>query len=105
VHHGQLDVRIVDGDSTGLVALAGEIDLGTVGSLSNGLRRWNSATNVVIDMERVSFIDSAGLSVLLIERHRLHHGGGSLILRNVGEAVRRVLQIAGVEQLFSQPVP
>jgi anti-sigma B factor antagonist len=99
-----LHVRIVDGDLIALVELSGEIDISTTGALSHCLRRWEAATNVVVDMEGVSFMDSAGLSVLLVERHRLHRGGGSLTLRNIGDAIRRILQITGVEELFTQPV-
>jgi anti-anti-sigma factor len=98
----QLDFKFLHKDDTAVVSVGGDIDIQTVPTLFAGLRRWSAPTHVVVDMEHASFIDSAGLSVLLLERQRLNDGGGSLTLRNVSKAIRRVLSVAGVDQIFAE---
>lgn len=80
-----------------LVHARGEIDTVTAPFLSDQLRGWFAAApRVVLDLSRVSFLGSAGLSVLLEGTAEADAAGVSFQLA-CGEArqVRRVLQVTG----------
>jgi anti-sigma B factor antagonist len=60
-----------------------------------------SGQEVVLDLRRVEFMDSAGLKVLLNQRLRLDESGGVLKLV-IGEgAVMRLLELTSVSDAFS----
>jgi anti-anti-sigma factor len=81
----------------GVVRLEGEIDAATAPAL---LRRLEAEPVVrVLDMERVTFLDSSGLKVLTIA-NRSRDSDGPLMLRAPSASVRRLLDIAGLADTF-----
>jgi anti-sigma B factor antagonist len=75
-----------------VIRLRGELDLATAGKLAEGLSNLEGSV-VVIDLSRLTFIDSSGISVLVKEYNRR----GELSLFNPRPNVARVLRIAGLE--------
>ena len=59
--------------------------------------RDGGVSDIVIDASRISFIDSVGLSIMIALRLRLAESGASLALRSPSTAVRRMLEIAGLD--------
>ncbi|MFF5307642.1 STAS domain-containing protein [Streptomyces sp. NPDC013161] len=55
---------------------------------------------IVLDLSRVSFCDSAGLNVLLGAWREADERGAVLMLACVPGALRRVLQMTGVDQVL-----
>jgi anti-sigma B factor antagonist len=84
------------------VALPAEIDVTNAGQLQDELNAALDcgATTVVVDMSRTTFCDSAGSRVLL--RAHTRAGGMKTDLRLViaGQAVRRVFEISGTDQIM-----
>lgn len=77
-----------------------------LGEESNGFRKTvekilaSGITRVVINLEHVNYIDSAGLGTL-IEAHRATNAtGGRLRLSNLGPNFKRALQIARLLSIF-----
>jgi anti-sigma B factor antagonist len=88
--------------ATGVTVLVGELTFATVGELGAALRsRLAEDPQLVLDVSRVSFCDSAGLSGLLGARRRAELAGGAVTLVGTGPALGRVLRLTGVEPLFS----
>lgn len=54
-------------------------------------------TPLLIDLGRCEFIDSTGIA-LIVRSWQAHEGNGSFALCGVGDQVRRVLDITGLEQ-------
>jgi anti-anti-sigma factor len=54
-----------------------------------------------IDLGEVSFVDSAGLRFLLLARQRLAADGTTFVVRRSSGAVRRLMRLAGVSDLFA----
>jgi anti-anti-sigma factor len=48
----------------------------------------------------VTFLDSAGISLLIQAKKRLASGESDLVLRDPQPHIRRVLEISGVTELF-----
>ena len=57
-------------------------------------------TALVLDFEQVTFMDSAGVRVLIDLHRTLRERDGTLILTNVPATPRRVLEVSGLTERF-----
>ena len=55
----------------------------------------------VLDLSGLSFMDSSGIALILRSQQRMQLMEGSVVLRNVPEQARRVLDAAGIGRLVS----
>jgi anti-sigma B factor antagonist len=90
------------GDHT-VITVAGEIDLYTAPKLQSELMTalGASPTRLVVDMSGVDFCDSTGINVLLAAHRQARERGGELQLAGPGSATRKVLQVTGLESVFT----
>jgi anti-anti-sigma factor len=81
-----------------VVRIAGDLDLSTAGDLARLLElECPGDADLVIDLSGVTFLDCAGLRVLLRARARVDGGGGSLRLVPGPPAVQRVMGLARLD--------
>jgi anti-anti-sigma factor len=86
-----------------LLTLKGRLVLGLE---SNGLRTTidnllsSGATRIVVNLEDVNFVDSAGLGTLIEIHRKTKAKGGRLMLTNLGPKLRQALEIARLMTLF-----
>src|SRR5260370_31520674 len=74
-----LTIRVRRDRDYGVVAVAGEVDIGTVTRLRERLFELAaSGRTLVVDLDQVSFIDSAGLAALVGAARRAAAHGASL---------------------------
>jgi anti-sigma B factor antagonist len=94
---GQADdfrAEIVAEEMATVIRLIGEIDIAVAPRLRAALDRASEqARPIVVDMERVGFIDSVGIAVLLVAANRARIAKGQFALRNPTPAAQRVLDI------------
>jgi len=86
-----------------VVTAPSEIDATTVGQLRTILLEWESRghTIMVVDMTRTQFCDSAGLRELVRAHKRaLAEGGALRLVMPADGAVRRVLDVTGLDRLI-----
>ncbi len=78
------------------LVLSGDLDLAAARLLQQAIdvARRRGRHHVSVDAEAVSFIDSAGLMVLLEARNQLADAGGTLRLSAASQPVKRILEIA-----------
>src|SRR4051812_24765054 len=87
-------------DGTRIVDVSGELDLATAPTLGQRIRRplfWEGTERVVVDLSGVGFIDSSGVTALLLSES--HAGALGLTLVFVcpeGDVMRR-LRIYGLD--------
>jgi len=97
----KLTNREVDGIS--VVALEGRIVLGEE---SNALREKvksllaGGKKNIVLNMDNVTYIDSAGLGTLVASHHSAKTQGAALKLSNLGSKFQEVLQVTKLLTVF-----
>ena len=88
-----------------IVIATGEIDLYTAPRLQSELAAViaNSApaTKIVVDMSGVDFCDSTGMNVLLSCLRQARERGGELELAAPRQAVRKILQVTGLDAVFT----
>ena len=89
--------------SVGLVTLSGELDLASVEELRAALSDMaGRARAVVVDVSRVSFIDSTALAALLASNDELSSGGVAMIVAcPPASAVRRLLTMTSLDDRLS----
>ena len=91
------------GDGQVTVRVGGEIDMHSAPFLRDAalaaLRQHGPALR--LDLRDVTFMDSTGIEVLVATRRRAELGGGSLTLCRPAQAVRRVLEVTGLDQVFT----
>ncbi|MBB5998877.1 STAS domain-containing protein [Streptomonospora salina] len=90
-------------DGCAVVAVRGEIDLYTAPQLQSGLvdALEDGARRLVVDMSRVEFCDSTGMSVLLSVMKRARAADGDLELVAPKPAVRKILEVTGLDAVFT----
>ncbi|HUD77889.1 MAG TPA: STAS domain-containing protein [Streptosporangiaceae bacterium] len=90
------------GDHT-VISVTGEIDLYTAPRLQSELMTalGTNPARLIVDMSGVEFCDSTGINVLLAAHRQARERGGELQLAAPGSAIRKVLQVTGLEAVFS----
>ncbi len=98
-HHSNIDIDIVERDGAVVVVVEGEVDLYAAPEFEESLARAASrdASSIVIDLDRVSFMDSAGVHVLL-QFSLAHRQSNRLALTHGSPQVRRLFEVTGVRR-------
>ena len=90
------------GPGTTLVAVAGEVTFSNVSGLDRALASAQSeATNLVVDLTDVTFIDSSGLSSLITASARARERGGTVALVLAGDEPPSIFRFRGVDRLLA----
>ncbi|GAA2446974.1 STAS domain-containing protein [Actinomadura vinacea] len=99
----ELNVSTASQGGHAVVTATGELDLYTAPRLQTalaGLLR-EQVDRVVVDMSGIDFCDSTGMNVLLSAMKRLKERGGTLELAAPRPAVKRILQVTGLDTVFT----
>jgi anti-anti-sigma factor len=81
-----------------VVVVSGELDLAVVGDLRAALERPEAqGDTLILDLRRVTFIDSSGLSVIVASHQRMRAAEGRLaIVVTRPSAVQRLFELCGL---------
>jgi anti-sigma B factor antagonist len=84
------------------VVLDGEIDIATAPAIRRFLMAAISGGDVhlAVDMSGVTFIDAAGIDVLVVAANRAREAGGGLSLRAPSRQVRRLLGVLDLDAVL-----
>jgi anti-sigma B factor antagonist len=94
-----LEVESEERDGLVHVSLRGELDLSTVGKVDDELQRWEgSSQDLVLDLSRLTFLDSTGLRCVVRADERAKEDGRRLVVVKGPEAVQRVFEITRLEE-------
>jgi anti-sigma B factor antagonist len=93
---GSLDISVRPG---AVVAVSGEIDIASGPQLRDHLLGviHRHGTRLVLDLSGVTFIDCAGINVLLAARRRAMLEGGSLRVLRASQRVRKILALTRLD--------
>jgi anti-anti-sigma factor len=94
-----LDVSTEDRDGLVHVALVGELDLSTVAKVQEELRRVEatSPTTLVVDLSKLTFLDSTGLRCIVTADERAREDGRRIVIVRGPDAVQRVFAITRLD--------
>ena len=85
-----------------IVHVAGEIDVYTAPLLREVLDKQVAAgrTDLVVDLEKVTFMDSTGLGVLVGRLKLVRGQNGTLRIVSAQERILKVFKITGLDKVF-----
>ena len=86
-----------------IVEAADELDMATAPDLRHSLMHVINEGNlhVVLDLTKVTFIDSSGFAVLITALKRLRASGGDLRLAGAGSAAMAAMRVSGLDHVFA----
>jgi len=96
------DLRIVRNGSCTRIAPCGELDIATTPELEQALAdaTADAATEIVLDLRELTFMDSSGLRALAQANTRAGESGVDLSIWRGPRQIERVLEISGLGSLL-----
>jgi anti-sigma B factor antagonist len=93
-------VEVVDGKQAVVIGVSGELDLATSPELERELERStaSAAELLIIDLRKLEFMDSTGLSVLVRAHQKTTQSGKQFALVKGPQQVQRLLSLTGVAE-------
>jgi anti-sigma B factor antagonist len=85
-----------------VLELEGEIDLHVSQEVAESLRPMIASKPkiLVVDLAKVTYIDSSGLAVLIDAMQHVQQYGGKFAIGGAQESVRHIFEIARLDQVF-----
>ena len=83
--------------------MEGELDHCSAQSIRRELDRVledHSVRHLILDMEKMDFMDSSGIGVILGRYRTLAGRGGTVAVRNMNAHVRRIFILSGMHQII-----
>jgi anti-sigma B factor antagonist len=98
----EIEVTSAD-DDVKVVALRGELDFEEAPTFARVLEelRTDGERKVVIDLSELTFIDSSGISVLVVAARAAAADGGTVVVASPSSHVRRVFDIVNLSELVA----
>jgi anti-sigma B factor antagonist len=98
-----MDISSETKDSITVVRLEGNLDTNTSTDAQDYLNNAidGGASKVVVSFDKVDFVSSAGLRVLLATAKKLGGGGGALRVCGLNETVTEIFEISGFSTILS----
>ncbi|MEP6778041.1 MAG: STAS domain-containing protein [Chthoniobacterales bacterium] len=89
-------------DAPNILPLEGEIDLHVSPQVAASLAGMveQKPKRLVVDLSRVTYIDSSGLAVLIEAMQNVEAYGGKFLLAGLQENVRPIFEMARLDQVF-----
>src|SRR5881628_680742 len=97
-----LELETIKRDQQTVLAVRGEIDVYTAPRLRQAIVDLVDAgsTSIVVDMEKVDFLDSTGLGVLVEGLKRVRTRGGDLSIVVTQDKILKIFEITGLNKAF-----
>ncbi|MFA5844944.1 MAG: STAS domain-containing protein [Coriobacteriia bacterium] len=98
----ELEIATEKDGSSCVLALSGEVDVYTAPTLKDRLVSVvdDGCVDIVVDLEKVAFIDSSGLGVLVGGLRRAREKDGSLRLICTQDSILKIFRITGLDKVF-----
>jgi anti-anti-sigma factor len=102
----ELTMNVTKADGKYLVKLSGYLDTNSAPDFQTRVEELSiealdaGGLNLDIDMEEVAFVSSAGLRVLLLATKIAKRQKGSVVVRNVKDSIKEVLDMTGFSSIL-----
>lgn len=93
---------LVKGEET-IIAIEGRVDTVTAATLEKTAHPYLNESNItlVFDCEKMAYVSSSGLRVILMSHKQVTAKGGKFILRNLNPEVRSVIDMTGFSRILT----
>ena len=84
------------------IIISGRFDFGIHQSFRKATEQAaKGVKKIVVDMGRVDYLDSSALGMLLVLRDKVGESKGAVLIKNSKPDVKKILEIANFDKLFS----
>ena len=97
-----LNVGVYVKKNTLILRLKGELDDVTVTDLRTRISRYiddYKIKHLVINVEKLEFMDSSGIGFIIGRYHQLKRVGGDVVLCNIHQKIERIVQLSGLNKI------
>lgn len=97
-----MEINVRNVDKAVVLDINGEIDLYNAPEIKSKITELmeSGKSDIIINLEKVSYIDSSGIGVLISSLSNLKKAGGSLKIINVFASVRKVFELTKLTSFF-----
>ena len=95
----KIDIK-KDGNSL-LINLEGRLDTNTFQDLEKETDNLDGIKKIIFDFEKLDYISSAGLRVLLTCQKKMNNISGTMIIKNVKEEIQEVFDMTGFSDILT----
>lgn len=97
-----LKIESKEEEGIGIITLEGEVDVYTAPKLKSRLIDLvdEGKYNIIVDLQKVEFMDSSGLGVLVGGLKRVKSHQGSIVLVCTQENILKIFRITGLVKVF-----
>ena len=95
-----MEVKLVQVEEVAVYQVNGEINISTSPDLKKQFEK-QPAKKVVVNLEKVTYIDSSGLATLVEMLKKSRSSGGALGLAGMSDKVKSLFEITKLDKLFS----
>src|SRR5262249_5391709 len=98
----KMEIRTKRDGKTAVVSVVGRLDSVTADEYRNAIRVLveTGATHVVVDLEDLRYISSAGMSALVLTSRWLKEKNGLFAVANLRDTVQSVIELCGIGKLL-----
>ena len=97
-----MDITIVQENGASIVYIVGRLDTVTAPELDKAVKPLiDLGATVVFDCEKMEYVSSSGLRVVLSTHKQLAAAGGRFIVRKLNQEVRSVFDLTGFSRLLT----
>lgn len=97
-----MEVTILNNDCEIVVAIEGRVDTVSAPELEAKVAPlWETPVKLVFDCEKMEYISSSGLRIVLMAHKQTVAKGGSFALRNLTREVRSVIDMTGFSRIIT----
>jgi anti-anti-sigma factor len=97
-------MEVVKTEDEGVITLAisGKLSAATAEEFGVAVdKAITESTKLILDFQKVSYLASAGIRILISTQKKLIGGGGSLTFTNVQENISEVFELTGLDDVFN----
>lgn len=94
-----METKVLNEAGVTILQVSGEINITTSPELRKAFEK-NTSKKVVVDLEKVSYVDSSGLATLVEMLKKMKSQGGSLGLAGMSDKVKSLFEITKLDKLF-----
>jgi anti-anti-sigma factor len=98
-----MNLKEIKKDDTLIIEIDGRLDTNNYQRLESRLSELieNGAKKIILNCEKLIYLSSSGLRVLLVTFKKMKAVGGSFVLCSLTENISEVLEISGFNSIFT----
>ncbi len=97
-----MEIQLKNEGNIVVLSISGELDLYNAPELKEAIQKLinDKKVQVIIDMDRVSYVDSSGIGALISSFSSLKKSQGQMRICNVAGSVRKVFELTRLTSFF-----